>query len=86
MTGYSGIPLITVSIGNGGDGLIPVQKVSFSPADISVIAVIMNHTFSIVWYMRTHGSQPFQGVDQYPIRLFQKSLSFSRHSGPNLRS
>ena len=29
--------------------------------DITIVAVISDHLFSLVWYMRTHGGDPFEG-------------------------
>ena len=31
----------------------------------AVIAIIPDHLFSLVWHMRTHGSEPFEGIIEF---------------------
>ncbi len=54
-------------------GEYQVVMILFFPltaADITIEAVISYHLFSLVWHMRTHGSEPFEDVEDlllFPI-------------------
>jgi len=50
------------------------QLAPFSPGDVTVVAVVTNHLFSLVWDMRTHGREPFKGIKDFFLFLFLDSL------------
>ena len=70
----------TVRFKNGGNDVIFVLNLSFSTADITVVAVISDHLLALIRHMRAavfaelrrarHGSQPFQGVECFLFLTF----------------
>jgi len=39
--------------------------------DVTVVAIVTNHLFSLVWEMRTHGREPFKSIkDLFLFSIF----------------
>lgn len=63
-----------VGFDDAGDDVRHIFLLPFSPQDVAVPAVVPDHLLSAVRDMRTHGGEPFLGVEDLPFYMSRGML------------